>query len=62
MQPPDLRGGTVALLVASCNAEDDGGFGCVIDVCVGEAGGLDQAGRVGATVDPHEGQLGGTRT
>ncbi len=29
---------------------------------VGEAGGLDQAGRVGTAVDPHEGQLGWTRS
>lgn len=61
MEPPDLRGGPVALLVAGGDAEDDGGLGGVVDVCVGEAGGLDQAGRVWSAVYPHEGQLGGAR-
>lgn len=62
LEPSDLCGWTVAFLVASSDAEDDGGFGGVVDVGVGEAGGLDQAGRVGPTVNPHEGQLGWTRT
>lgn len=61
MEPPDLRGGPVALLVAGGDAEDDGGLGGVVDVCVGKAGGLDQAGRVWSAVDPHEGQLCGAR-
>lgn len=62
MEPPDLSGGPVALLVASGNAEDDRRLGGVVDVGVGETGGRDQAGRRGSAVDPHEGQLGGTRT
>lgn len=62
MEPPDLCGWPVALLVASGNAEDDGRLGGVVDVSVGEAGGLDQAGRVGTAVDPHKGELGRART
>lgn len=61
LEPPDLRGGPVALLVAGGDAEDDGGLGGVVDVGIGQAGGLDQAGRAGAAVDPHEGQLGRAR-
>lgn len=57
LKPPDLRSRAVALLVAGGNAEDDGGFGGVVDVGVGQAGSLDQAGRVWPTVHPHEGQL-----
>lgn len=62
MEPPDLGGGSVALLVAGGDAEDDGRLGGVINVGVGQAGGRHQAGRGGSTVDPHEGQLGRTRT
>lgn len=62
LEPPDLSGGPVALLVARGDAEDDCGLGGVIDVGVGQTGGRDQAGRGGSTVDPHEGQLGWTRT
>lgn len=62
LKPPDLGGGPVAFLVAGGNAEDDGRLGGVINVGVGEAGGLDQAGWVGSTIDPHEGQLGRTCT
>lgn len=61
LEPPDLRGGSVALLVAGSDAEDDCGLGGVVDVGVGQAGGLNQAGRAGATIDPHEGQLGRAR-
>lgn len=61
LEPPDLCGGPIALLVAGGDAEDDGGLGGVVDVGVGQAGGLDQAGRAGAAVDPHEGQLGRAR-
>lgn len=57
LQPPDLRGRPVALLVAGCDPEDDGGFGGVVDVSVSQTGRLDQAGWTGAAVDPHEGQL-----
>lgn len=58
MQPSDLCGRAVALLVARSYAEDDGGLGGVVYVGVREAGGLHQAGGVGPTVHPHEGQLG----
>lgn len=34
----------------------------MIDVCVGKAGSLDEAGWARTTVDPHESQLGGTGT
>lgn len=62
MEPPDLGGWPVALLVASGDAEDDGRLGGVVNMSVGEAGGLDQAARVGTAVDPHKGELGRTRT
>lgn len=62
LQPSDLRGRPVALLVAGGDAEDDGGLGGVVDVRVGQGGGLNQAARVGTTVHPHEGQLGRART
>lgn len=58
LQPSDLCGRAVALLVARSYAEDDGGLGGVVYVGIGEAGGLHQAGGVGPTVHPHEGQLG----
>lgn len=58
LEPSDLSGGAVALLVAGGDAEDDGWLGGVVDVCVGQAGRLHQARRVGAAVNPHEGQLG----
>lgn len=58
MQPSNLSGRAVTLLVAGGDAEDNGGLGSVVDVCVGEAGGLHQAGGVGSAVHPHEGQLG----
>lgn len=62
LEPPDLRGGPVTLLVASGNAKDDCRLGGVIDVGVGQTGGWHQAGRGGSTVHPHESQLGRTRT
>lgn len=58
LEPSDLSGGAVALLVAGGDAEDDGWLGGIVDVCVGQAGRLHQARRVGAAVNPHEGQLG----
>lgn len=57
LQPSDLCGRAVALLVAGGDAEDDGRFGGVVDVGVGEAGRLHQARGVGPAVDAHEGQL-----
>lgn len=62
LEPPDLGGGSVALLVARGDAEDDGRLGGVVDVGVGQAGGRHQAGGGGPAVDPHEGQLGRTGT
>ena len=38
LEPPDLRGGTVAFLIACCDAEYDGWFSGVVDVCGGETG------------------------
>lgn len=58
LEPPDLRGWAIALLVAGCDAEDDGRLGGVVYVCVGQAGGLHQAGGARPTEDPHKGQLG----
>lgn len=55
LEPSNLSSGAVALLVAGGNAEDDGWLGGVVDVCVGEAGRLHQARRVGAAIYPHEG-------
>lgn len=55
LEPSDLSGGAVALLVAGGDTEDDGWLGGVVDVCVGEAGRLHQARRVGPTIYPHEG-------
>lgn len=50
-----MGGGTVALLVAGSDAEDDGWLGGVVDVGVGEAGRLHQARGIGSTVHTHEG-------
>ena len=58
LEPSDLSGGAVALLVPGGDAEDDGWLGGVVDVCVREAGRLHQAGGAGAAVHTHEGQLG----
>lgn len=55
LEPSDLSGGAVALLVAGGDTEDDGWLGGVVDVRVGEAGRLHQARRVGSTIYPHEG-------
>lgn len=55
LEPSNLSSGAVALLVAGSNAEDDGWLGGVVDVCVGEAGRLHQARRIGSTIYPHEG-------
>ncbi len=52
-----MGGGTVALLVAGSDAEDDGWLGGVVNVGVGEAGRLHQARGVGSTVHTHEGKL-----
>lgn len=57
LEPSDLGGGPVALLVAGGDTEDDGGLGGVVDVRVGEAGRLHQAGGAGPAVHAHEGQL-----
>lgn len=37
LQPPDLGGWAIALLVTGGVSEDDGGLGGVVDVGVGEA-------------------------
>ncbi len=55
LQPSNLGGRTVALLVAGGDAEDDSWLGGVVDVGVGKAGRLHQAGGVGSTVHAHEG-------
>lgn len=43
LKPSNLGGRTVALLIASGDAEDDCGFSGVVDVGVGEARRLHQA-------------------
>lgn len=55
LEPSNLGGRAIALLIAGGNTEDDGRLGGVVDVCVGEAGRLHQARRVGSTIYPHEG-------
>lgn len=59
LDPADLRGRTVALLILGGDAEDDGraaGRGGV-DVGVDQVGGANGAGRLGATVHPDERHL-----
>lgn len=55
LEPSNLSSGAIALLVAGGDTEDDGWLGGVVDMCIGEAGRLHQARRVGATIYPHEG-------
>lgn len=55
LQPSNLGGRTVALLIAGGDAEDDGRLGGVVNVSVGQAGRLHQARRVGSTIHAHEG-------
>lgn len=59
MNPADLRGWTVALLILSSDAEDDSWpiGGRAVDLGVIQVGGADRAGRLGAAVDPDEGHL-----
>lgn len=40
LQPPHLRGRAVALFIAGSNAEDDGRLCSIVNVSIGEAGGL----------------------
>lgn len=55
LQPSDLGGRTIALLIAGSDAEDDGWLGGIVNVGVREAGRLHQARGVGATVYTHKG-------
>lgn len=55
LQPSNLCGRTIALLVTGGNAEDDRWLGGVVDVCVREAGRLNQARWVGSTIHTHKG-------
>lgn len=59
MNPADLRGGAVTLLVLGGDAEDDGGpvGGGGVDLGVVQVGGADRAERLGAAVDADEGHL-----
>ncbi len=57
LEPPDLRGGSVALLVARSYPEDDGGFRRVVDVRRGEAGSGHGAGRGRPAEHPHKRQM-----
>lgn len=59
MDPADLRGRAVALLVLGRDAEDDGraAGGRVVDVGVVHVGGADQARGLDAAVDADEGHL-----
>lgn len=58
MKPPDLCGGTVSLLIAGGNPEDDGRFGGVVYVGRGQTGSCHRTSRGGATVHPNKCQLG----
>lgn len=61
MNPADLRGRAVALLVLGSDAEHDGRAvgGRAVDVGVVQLGGADGARHLGAAVDPDEGHLAG---
>ena len=59
LQPPDLGGRPVALVVPGGDPEDDGGLGGGVDVRGGEGGVGDHALCRGAAEHPHEGELGG---
>lgn len=61
LNPADLRGRAIALLVLGSNAEHDGRAvgGRAVDVGVVQLGGADGARHLGATVDPDEGHLTG---
>lgn len=50
-----MGGWVVVFFVAGSNAEYDGRFGGVVDVGVGEVGGLYEVGRVGFVVYSYEG-------
>lgn len=59
LDPADLRGRTVALLVLGGDAEDDGraAGGGAVDVGVEQVGGANNAGRLVAAVNPDERHL-----
>lgn len=61
LNPADLRGRAVALLVLGSDAEHDGRAvgGRAVDVGVVQLGGADGARHLGAAVDPDEGHLAG---
>ena len=61
LQPPDLGGGPVALVVPGGDPEDDGGLGGGVDVGGGQAGVGDHALGAGAAEHADEGELGGRR-
>lgn len=58
LKPPDLRGGTVSLLIAGSDSENDGWFGGVVYVGRGQTGSCHRTSRGRATVHPHKRQLG----
>ena len=59
LQPADLRGRPVPLVVPRRDPEDDGGLGGGVDVRGGQGGVGDHALGRGAAEHPHEGELGG---
>ena len=59
LQPPDLRGGPVPLVVPRRYPEDDGGLGGGVDVRGGQAGVGHHALRARAAEHAHEGELRG---
>ena len=61
LQPPDLCGGPVPLVVPRRYPEDDGGLGGGVDVGGGQAGVGDHALGAGATEHADKGELGGRR-
>lgn len=59
MNPADLRRWAIALLILSSYAEDDSWpvGGGAVNLSIIQVGGTDQAGHLGAAVDPDKGHL-----
>ena len=57
LEPPDLSGGAVSLLVSRGDSEDDGGLGRRVDVRARQVGVGHDALRLRAAEHAHEGQL-----
>lgn len=57
LQPSHLRGWSIALFIASRDAENNGRFGGVVDVSALQTGATDDTLRRRAAVDTHESEL-----